>query len=88
MGPAIHPDRRGEMDAVGATPTSELFVNTTTPQGKIAEMSSILEEIHKIEGVYGSKEKNASGMVPMSRLENLFDMMETDTRQNTNVITP
>ena len=56
--------------------------------GNLAEMSSILEKIDKIDGLYGSKEKNASGTVPMSRLENLFDMMKTEARQNTNVITP
>ena len=80
MGPAIHFDRRGEVDAVGATPTSERGTTEAPPKRTIPNSSEILNEVNKIVRLYGSKETNVNEMMPIIKLYNLFDMIRVKTR--------
>ena len=80
MGPAIHLDRRDEMNAINATSTSERGIIEASSKRTISKSSEILNEINKIVRLYEFKKINVNEMMSIIELYNLFDMIRAKTR--------
>ena len=64
MQPAIHSDRLGQVNATGATPVSSQSA-VSAPLTSFAKIKAKMNtEMSKIRGLYESKEKNLTGMMP------------------------
>ena len=81
MQPAIHSDRLGQVDAIGATPMSSQNAASASLTGFAKTKAEMNTKMSKIRGLYGSKEKNLTGMVSWTALTKLFALMKDATRQ-------
>ncbi len=81
MMPVIHLDRHGQVGAVGATPTSGRGALSTPKRGTTQIAADMTMKRQRISELYESKEKNASGMVSMTKLSKLLILIEKMTRR-------